>query len=589
MASPPGYSRVPALVGRPPQQQQSKVAEWIDLTTPEPATLPKPPITRLREGVESLTVSPEPRSRKRKHPGTSQSLNTTQEGLGLRHPRNDRVFANPYAPRNLQGYFASPRSTTRTDTLTSRLSIPREPVFPPLRINPPPPAIEHRFEPAPHKVIEIDDNDDGDVSPFSMVDSPGRTDDDDMLPMLGRQESPVRRKSSSQGNDSTLLDKVPLGFSSVTVGKSVELDDGTLLRVGAIKRRRDGEIFLQGRHLVGQSKLRPMMPDRMNEVVWMSSIAQDHFNEKRLPSLYEIPFAKARKVRQIVFTNVSFNDMHAISVVSSSHSLYLTDESLLFCRWKNLKVFSGRKLVEEELRTLWPHECDEKARGRPDNPKLSNTKRREQWHGAYAQAASYISPALVTMPGDSITLARQTPKYTFGDAFCGAGGASRGADMAGLHVDWGFDLDQQAMESYRANFYKGTRCVRKDVSDFLADPELRSFHVDVLHMSFPCQAFSAANTTPNEAKNDQNQAPIFSCGLLLAGIRPRIATVEEADGLFSRHRRFFDALVCQFVDAGYSVRWAVLRCDAYGVPQGRRRVCMIAAGYVAFTLSRDTH
>jgi DNA (cytosine-5)-methyltransferase 1 len=39
----------------------------------------------------------------------------------------------------------------------------------------------------------------------------------------------------------------------------------------------------------------------------------------------------------------------------------------------------------------------------------------------------------------SVTL-QQKQRYTFGDAFCGAGGTSRGAKSAGYHVEWGSTL-----------------------------------------------------------------------------------------------------------------------------------------------------
>jgi DNA (cytosine-5)-methyltransferase 1 len=104
--------------------------------------------------------------------------------------------------------------------------------------------------------------------------------------------------------------------------------------------------------------------------------------------------------------------------------------------------------------------------------------------------------------------------------------------------------------------------------------------VDVLHMSPPCQPFSAAHTIPSEMQDEINQAALLSVGHLLEKIRPRIATIEETEGLINRHVEWFSALINIFITLGYSVRWKVVRCQDYGVPQQRKRLFIIAAGLV---------
>ena len=42
--------------------------------------------------------------------------------------------------------------------------------------------------------------------------------------------------------------------------------------------------------------------------------------------------------------------------------------------------------------------------------------------------------------------------YTFGDAFCGAGGTSRGTKKAMLKVLWGFDHNPAMIEFFAKNF-----------------------------------------------------------------------------------------------------------------------------------------
>ena len=104
------------------------------------------------------------------------------------------------------------------------------------------------------------------------------------------------------------------------------------------------------------------------------------------------------------------------------------------------------------------------------------------------------------------------------------------------------------------------------------------FIVDILHMSPPCQPFSPAHTVPSEIQDEINQAALFSVWHLLQKIKPRIATIEETEGLVNRHIDWFHALINIFICNGYSVRWKVVRCQDYGVPQQRKRLFIIAAG-----------
>lgn len=66
----------------------------------------------------------------------------------------------------------------------------------------------------------------------------------------------------------------------------------------------------------------------------------------------------------------------------------------------------------------------------------------------------------------------------------------------------------------------------------------KSFMVDILHLSPPCQPYSPAHTTsPNIERDEQNQAVLFSTWQMVDRLKPRVVTMEETEGLYKRRPR----------------------------------------------------
>lgn len=164
-------------------------------------------------------------------------------------------------------------------------------------------------------------------------------------------------------------------------------------------------------------------------------------------------------------------------------------------------------------------------------------------------------------------------RYTFGDCFCGAGGMSRGAVSAGLRINWGFDFHPAACQSYRMNFF-GTPIYNVWANDFSEAKGNRK--VDICHLSPPCQFFSDAHTVQGK-DDDMNTASLFAIFNLLEKAKPRIVTLEQTSGLIRRHPIFFNAVINMFTSRGFSVRWKVMNCADFGLPQRRTRLFIIAS------------
>ncbi|PHH72024.1 hypothetical protein CDD80_4823 [Ophiocordyceps camponoti-rufipedis] len=192
--------------------------------------------------------------------------------------------------------------------------------------------------------------------------------------------------------------------------------------------------------------------------------------------------------------------------------------------------------------------------------RVPESKLREEWRGSQA--------------------VRQAPnpfhRYTLFDAFCGAGGVSRGADMAGFDVTHAMDMSDRACQTYRLNFPKA-RLYRMPVHDFIVSPG--HIRTDVLHLSPPCQPYSPAHTHESIHDDENKDAFLGSCHLI-DKIRPRLVTLEETFGLgFDRHIPYLRALISHLTCRGYSLRWRPrLRLCTWGCAQDRKRLVMIAAG-----------
>ena len=371
-------------------------------------------------------------------------------------------------------------------------------------------------------------------------------------------------------------------------GKTVELKSGDFFRIRVIVRTRSTEVFLQGLKYQRSFKLDGLLTKHANEVYWTEEIFQDGSAQEENISLGEV-----LRLRQLRMTNKSYEALNVKHTMKwpPITTLY-RDEGILFCRMKYEVVYTdqGQKakdnsfsFVEKCIRGLaseetdgehWEDPADIRAVFRGDEtPSMRRLRRSVSTMTLLGEPA--VDNEIQEVPNP---IARQK-RYTFGDVFCGGGGMSCGAAMAGLLVRWGLDFNLDAMRTYQLNFKDATgECA--SVEHFLnADiyPPAQ-YRVDVLHMSPPCQSFSPAQTVKPEDFEDK-QVVILAVNDLVKMIKPRIITMEETYGLLHEvNRDFFKSVVNSLTEQGYSVRWKVMNFMEYGVPQARRRVVLIAAG-----------
>ena len=205
----------------------------------------------------------------------------------------------------------------------------------------------------------------------------------------------------------------------------------------------------------------------------------------------------------------------------------------------------------------------------------ASARRKSSHHLEMALACMLKSPS----PSRKLLERDRVPQtYTFADASCGAGGVSIGAREVGLHLAWAFDKDGDAVDTYNGNHGRFV-CERISAQDFLASSlanKYMALKVDILHLCPPCQGFSRAarGRASNEVEGKECMTYVEG---IVEQLKPRIVTFEEVRGNLSRHQHHSQAMVQGLTIGGYSVRWRVLECADYSVPQRRKRLCMIAS------------
>ena len=170
-------------------------------------------------------------------------------------------------------------------------------------------------------------------------------------------------------------------------------------------------------------------------------------------------------------------------------------------------------------------------------------------------------------------------KMTFVDLFCGAGGLSKGLEMAGLEGICGLDWFNEACMTYNRNFY------HPFINGDIKDPEnkkkfydtvreqLNGRHLNIVAGGFPCQGFSMAG---NRIVDDPRNSLYKELIEIVVELQPDFVICENVKGL----RTMLDGLVekkiiADFKEIGYKMNVTTLCAADYYTPQKRERVIFI--------------
>jgi DNA (cytosine-5)-methyltransferase 1 len=161
------------------------------------------------------------------------------------------------------------------------------------------------------------------------------------------------------------------------------------------------------------------------------------------------------------------------------------------------------------------------------------------------------------------------------DLFCGAGGLSKGLEMAGLDVVAHVDHWTPAVDTLNRNF--GEAHEPTDVTALTARDIRRMVGrvPDVLAGGPPCQSFTSAGPRRTE---DVRGTMVRAYAQLASELRPSIVVFENVEGFITAGAgRFVFDLLDPLLEAGYKVALRKVNLANYGVPQHRKRVIAVAS------------
>ncbi len=178
------------------------------------------------------------------------------------------------------------------------------------------------------------------------------------------------------------------------------------------------------------------------------------------------------------------------------------------------------------------------------------------------------------------------------DFFCGCGGTSAGLRAAGIRILAGLDMDREAAATYRANFPEAA-FIERDIKQ--VDPADVSAAVDrdpgsrlLLSACAPCQPYT--NFHRKSASRKEERTLLLRLLPFIDHLEPDFIFVENVPGLHKvRGASTFNRFVKGLQRLGYHVEWEVVDCRAYGVPQRRRRLVLLASRLGALPVPPPVH
>lgn len=176
------------------------------------------------------------------------------------------------------------------------------------------------------------------------------------------------------------------------------------------------------------------------------------------------------------------------------------------------------------------------------------------------------------------------------DLFCGIGGLSYGLKKAGIPVAAGVDLDDTCKYAYETNT-KG-EFISEDIIKLDGHKLKAKYWRDksvyrILVGCAPCQPFSSHSNKNKNKKRSRRWRLLNEFSRLINETRADVVSMENVPNL--SNQKIFEDFVNLLKSRKYHVSYTNVYCPAYGIPQKRRRLVLLASRLGEINLIPETH
>lgn len=166
------------------------------------------------------------------------------------------------------------------------------------------------------------------------------------------------------------------------------------------------------------------------------------------------------------------------------------------------------------------------------------------------------------------------------DLFCGIGGLTNGFQQAGINVVAGYDVEESCRFAYEYN--NNAKFILKDVKEIEDDEINELYPVDtdirILIGCAPCQPFSNYSHRYRGRDVTQNKMNLLDYfGKQVKNSKPDIVSMENVPQMSKEP--IFERFLKTLESEGYFIDWRVVYAPAYGVPQRRKRLLLLASRF----------
>jgi DNA (cytosine-5)-methyltransferase 1 len=181
------------------------------------------------------------------------------------------------------------------------------------------------------------------------------------------------------------------------------------------------------------------------------------------------------------------------------------------------------------------------------------------------------------------------------DLFAGAGGFSLGFQLAGYNVVGAIEMDEWASDTFKFN-HPDSDVLVGDITSFSDELTVSTFgkhSPDIILGGPPCQGFSVCVRNAGDPTDPRNSlftqmirfGQIFSPKMIIVENVPNLLKAKTASG-----EPVIQIIKSELQQLGYKVYSTILEATAFGVPQIRKRLFVIASKKsLKHPFPRNTH